>query len=172
MRIIISWFYHWNVTARSFYFSPEKHRAKFTRWISKIHPWRTSHFIMVKNKVVNGVISRWYHRSFSKNFFLYSCRKNQRRRANLTILMTSRLYQYTCLLLMNSLEAFKCNWNEFCPKEIFYLTPKCIRVVTKLSIIMLRQWNRNNRKTFMSWFSIADSFHALSKSFVYIILLK
>ena len=96
-----------------------------------------------------------------------SYKKNQRWRANFTILMSSRLYQYTCLLLMNSLEASKCNWNEFRSKEIFYMIPKCIIVITKLSIIvMLRQWNRNNRKTFMLWFSIADSFHALSKSFV------
>ena len=88
-----------------------------------------------------------------------SYKKNQRWRANFTILMSSRLYQYTCLLLMNSLEASKCNWNEFRSKEIFYMIPKCIIVITKLSIIvMLRQWNRNNRKTFMLWFSITDSF--------------
>ena len=101
-----------------------------------------------------------------------SCRKNRRWRANFTIWMSNRLYQYTCLLLINSLETFKgfkCNWNEFCTKEILYMIPKCIIAITKLSIIvMLRQWNRNNRKTFMLWFSIADSFHALSKSFVYI----
>ena len=36
---------------------------------------------------------------------------------------------------------------------------KCMIVITKLSIIvMLRQWNRNNRKTFMLRFSITDSF--------------
>ena len=55
-----------------------------------------------------------------------SCRKNQRWRANLTILMSSRLCQYTCWLLMNSLEASKCNWNEFRSKEFFYTIPKCI----------------------------------------------
>ena len=60
--------------------------------------------------------------------------------------------------------------NEFCLKEIFYMTPKCIRVITWLSIIvmLIKSWNGNNRKTFMSWFSIAESFHGLSKSFVYI----
>ena len=73
------------------------------------------------------------------------CRKNQRWRANLTIWMSNRLYQYTCLLLMKCLETSKCNWNEFRSKEIFYMIPKCIIVVT-------RQWNRNNRKTFMLWF--------------------
>ena len=86
-------------------------------------------------------------------------RKNQRWRANITILISSsRLYQCRCLL-MNSLDASKCNWNEFCSKEIFYMIPKCIIVITKLSItVMLRQWNRNYRKTFMLWFSITDSF--------------
>ena len=82
-----------------------------------------------------------------------SCRKNQRWRANLTILMSIRLYQYTFLLLMNSLETSKCNWNEFRPKEIFYMTPECIIIITRLSImVMLRQWNRDNRKTFMAAF--------------------
>ena len=60
---------------------------------------------------------------------------------------------------MNSLETSKCNSNEFRLKEIFYMIPKCMIVITKLSIIvMLRQWNRNNRKTFMLRFSITDSF--------------
>ena len=86
-------------------------------------------------------------------------RKNQRWRANVTILMSGILYQYTCLLLMNSQETSKCNWNEFRSKEISYMIPKCIIVISKLSIIvMLRKWDRNNRKTFMFWFPNAYSF--------------
>ena len=65
-----------------------------------------------------------------------SCRKNQRWRANLTVLMSSRLYQYTCWLLMNSLEASKCNWNEFRSKESFTRFPSVL-VITKLSIIII-----------------------------------
>ena len=71
-------------------------------------------------------------------------RKNQRWRANITILMSSRLYQYTLLLLTNSPETSKCNWNEFLSKEIFYMIPKRITVITKLLImVMLLQWSRS-----------------------------
>ena len=48
-----------------------------------------------------------------------SCRNNQRWRAK-SYLINVRLYQYTCWLLKNSLEASKCNWNEFRSKEFFY----------------------------------------------------
>ena len=88
-----------------------------------------------------------------------SYKKNQRWRANFTILMSSRLYQYTCLLLMNSLEASKCNWNDFCSKEIFYTIPKCISNYLTINYNNVTSiWNRNNIKTFMLWFSITDSF--------------
>ena len=71
-------------------------------------------------------------------------RKNQRWRANITILMSSRLYQYTLLLLTNSPETSKCNWNEFLSKEIFYMIPKRITVITKLLImVILLQWSRS-----------------------------
>ena len=69
-----------------------------------------------------------------------SYKKTQRLRANFTILMSSRLYEYTCWLLMNSLEASKCNWNEFRSKNSFTRFPSVL-VITKLSIIiMLRQY--------------------------------
>ena len=83
-------------------------------------------------------------------------RKNQRWRANITILMSSRLYQYTLLLLTNSPETSKCNWNEFLSKEIFYMIPKRITVITKLLImVMLLQWSRSNRHIFVLWFDKA-----------------
>ena len=51
---------------------------------------------------------------------------------------------------MNSLETPKCNWNLFRPKEMFYMIPKCILVITKLSIIeMLSQWNWKNKKPYV-----------------------
>lgn len=51
---------------------------------------------------------------------------------------------------MNFLETPKCNWNLFRPKEMFYMIPKCILVITKLSIIeMLSQWNWKNKKPYV-----------------------
>ena len=72
VRIMISRFYHWHVMGSSFYFFTRNTPCEIHAVNFKIHPWQTSHFITVRNKVINGTISQWNHRNFSKDFPVYT----------------------------------------------------------------------------------------------------